>query len=186
MKLRSITLLALLCALSNCVSANIGLPTLEELLNAFIATYAKESRYLKKSVTSITHIDELPPGAQLGYAGNNIGYYYFFPKTWRDLSEPEKEMVYKDPRLKAFIISSRNATRYPADNAEPNPHQKTPSFPVNGFLPSTENTSQVRTAGRTNPTSAVPPKKSPPIVIEIPADELIKDVRYDVFIERIK
>ena len=56
MKLRSITLLALLCALSNCVSANIGLPTLEELLNAFIATYAKESRYLKKSVTSITHI----------------------------------------------------------------------------------------------------------------------------------
>ena len=186
MKLRSITLLALLCAFSNFASANIGLPTLEELLNAFIATYAKESRYLKKSVTSITQIDELPPGAQLGYAGNNIGYYYFFPKTWRDLSEPEKEMVYNDPRLKAFIISSRNATRYPADNAVPNPKQKTPSFPVNGFLPSTENTSQAGTAGRTNPTPEVPPKKSPPIVIEIPAEELITDARYDVFIERIK
>ena len=61
MKLRSITLLALLCAFSNFASANIGFPTLEELLNAFIATYAKETGSLK-----VGHFDHPDRGTAAG------------------------------------------------------------------------------------------------------------------------
>lgn len=192
---KPILIISIVLALQSALSAN-SAPNLEQLLNSFIATYAKESRYLKEGVTSITDVSQIPPGAQLGYANSNLGYYYFFPKTWDKLSDPEKEMVMKDPRLKAFIISSRNSTTYPASTAGPSPQLKTPSFPTNGIA-GTNYKSLERGSSEIvmHPSLAIEKieqayaikeeKEAPVLELEIPAEELIKDIRFDVFIEKI-
>jgi hypothetical protein len=92
-------------------------------INAFLATYAKEEVAWKKDI----HLNETPgriaPGRQLGQSAV-VGYYSFVPKTWDDLSDEGKISVIKDPRLKAFLISSRQGSL--ADVST----NGTPTFPI--------------------------------------------------------
>jgi hypothetical protein len=95
----------------------------QSVLNAFLATYAKEEVAWKKDI----HLNETPgqiaPGRQLGQSAV-VGYYSFVPKVWDDLSDEEKISVIKDPRLKAFLISSRQGSL--ADVSA----DGTPTFPI--------------------------------------------------------
>jgi hypothetical protein len=95
------------------------------VINAFLATYAKEEVAWKKDI----HLNETPgqiaPGRQLGQSAV-VGYYSFVPKTWDDLSVEEKILAIKDPRLKAFLISSRQGSL--ADVSS----DGTPVFPIEG------------------------------------------------------
>jgi hypothetical protein len=81
----------------------------KSVLNAFLATYAKDEVAWKKDI----HLNETPgqiaAGRQLGQSAV-VGYYSFVPKTWDDLSDEGKISVIKDPRLKAFLISSRQGS----------------------------------------------------------------------------
>jgi hypothetical protein len=98
------------------------------VLKAFNATYAKEEVAWKKDI----HLNETPgqiaPGRQLGQSAV-VGYYSFVPKTWDDLSDGEKTSVIKDPRLKAFLISSRQGSL--ADVST----DGTPAFPIEAAKP---------------------------------------------------
>jgi hypothetical protein len=100
----------------------------KSVINAFLATYAKEDVAWKKDI----HLNETPgqiaPGRQLGQSAV-VGYYSFVPKTWDDLSDEEKISVIKDPRLKAFLISSRQGSL--ADVSA----DGTPTFPIEGAKP---------------------------------------------------
>jgi hypothetical protein len=100
----------------------------KSVLNAFLATYAKDAVDWKKDI----HLNETPgqiaPGRQLGQSAV-VGYYSFVPKTWDDLCDEEKVLVIKDPRLKAFLISSRQGSlaNVSADG--------TPTFPIEAAKP---------------------------------------------------
>jgi hypothetical protein len=100
----------------------------KSVINAFLATYAKEEVAWKKDI----HLNETPgqimPGRQLGQSAV-VGYYSFVPKTWDDLSDGEKISVIKDPRLKAFLISSRQGSLADASA------DGTPIFPIEGAKP---------------------------------------------------
>lgn len=100
----------------------------KSVINAFLATYAKDEVAWKKDI----HLNETPgqiaPGRQLGQSAV-VGYYSFVPKTWDDLSDEEKISVIKDPRLKAFLISSRQGSL--ADVST----DGTPTFPIEGAKP---------------------------------------------------
>jgi hypothetical protein len=100
----------------------------KSVLNAFLATYAKDEVAWKKDI----HLNETPgqiaPGRQLGQSAV-VGYYSFVPKTWEDLSDGEKNSIIKDPRLKAFLISSRQASL--ADVSA----DGTPIFPIEAAKP---------------------------------------------------
>jgi hypothetical protein len=107
-------------SLSNCSGRSV--------INAFLATYAKEEVGWKKDI----HLNETPgqiaPGRQLGQSAI-VGYYSFVPKTWDDLNDEEKILAIKDPRLKAFLISSRQGSLANVSAAG------TPVFPVEGVGP---------------------------------------------------
>lgn len=166
-------------------SPSSGYPSAEKLLNAFIATYAKESRYLKKNVRAISNPSQISPGSQLGYAKGRIGYYSFQPKEWSELSDLEKSMVMDDPRLQAFIISNRNSTTYPSQTEGLTPEISEQMFPVNGV---TTNEKSGKTLEDFYTMKEIPKTKDKDqgaIVIELPPHELIKDVKYDVFIEKV-
>jgi hypothetical protein len=100
----------------------------QSVINAFLATYAREEVAWKKDI----HLNETPgqiaPGRQLGQSAV-VGYYSFVPKIWDDLSDEEKISVIKDPRLKAFLISSRQASL--ADVSI----DGTPIFPIEAAKP---------------------------------------------------
>jgi hypothetical protein len=100
----------------------------QSVINAFLATYAKDEVAWKKDI----HLNETPgqiaPGRQLGQSAL-VGYYSFVPKTWDDLTDQEKISVIKDPRLKAFLISSRQGSL--ADVSAGG----TPVFPIEGAGP---------------------------------------------------
>jgi hypothetical protein len=104
----------------------------QSVINAFLATYAKEEVAWKKDI----HLNETPgqiaPGRQLGQSAM-VGYYSFVPKTWDDLSDDERFSVIKDPRLKAFLISSRQGSL--ADVSAGG----TPAFPIDGAGPTPDN-----------------------------------------------
>ena len=85
----------------------------EAVLNAFIATYAKADVAWKKDIRLNENPGQLEPGRQLGQSAT-AGYYSFIPKVWFDLTPDEQIRVLKDPRLKAFLISSRVASTHPA------------------------------------------------------------------------
>ena len=100
----------------------------KSVIDAFLATYAKEEVAWKKDI----HLNETPgqlaPGRQLGQSAV-VGYYSFIPKTWEDLTGEEKTAVIKDPRLKAFLISSRQGSL--ADVSA----DGTVAFPIEGDMP---------------------------------------------------
>ncbi len=100
----------------------------QSVINAFIATYAKEEVAWKKDIRLNETPGQIAPGRQLGQSAI-VGYYSFVPKTWDDLSDEEKIAVIKDPRLKAFLISSRQGSlaNVSADG--------TPVFPIEGSRP---------------------------------------------------
>jgi hypothetical protein len=100
----------------------------KSVLNAFLATYARDEVAWKKDI----HLNETPgriaPGRQLGQSAV-VGYYSFVPKTWDDLSDEEKISVIKDPRLKAFLISSHQASLADVSTAG------TPALPIEAAEP---------------------------------------------------
>ena len=86
----------------------------EAVLNAFIATYAKGDVAWKKDIRLNENPGQLEAGRQLGQSAV-AGYYSFIPKLWSDLTPDEQMRVLKDPRLKAYLISSRVASTHPAE-----------------------------------------------------------------------
>jgi hypothetical protein len=100
----------------------------QSVLNAFLATYAKDEVAWKKDIRLNETPGQIAPGRQLGQSAV-VGYYSFVPKTWDDLSDEEKISVIKDPRLKAFLISSRQGSL--ADVSA----DGTPAFPIEGAKP---------------------------------------------------
>lgn len=80
------------------------------IFNAFIATIAPESAWLKTNITR--DVSEIPPGYQEGYS-KNLGRFAYRPRTWDSLTKPQQERILKDPRLKAFIISMRDPSNQP-------------------------------------------------------------------------
>ena len=95
----------------------------KSVINAFLATYAREEVAWKKDIRLNETPGQIAPGRQLGQSAV-VGYYSFVPKTWDDLSDEEKISVIKDPRLKAFLISSRQGSV--ADVSA----DGTPTFPI--------------------------------------------------------
>jgi hypothetical protein len=108
------------------------------VLNAFLATYAKDEIAWKKDI----HLNETPgqiaPGRELGQSAI-MGYFSFVPKTWDDLTDAQKTDLIKDPRLRAFLISSRlgsltessssTPTVFPIEAAKPSPPTPNPAPP---------------------------------------------------------
>jgi hypothetical protein len=102
------------------------------VLNAFLATFAKETPAWKTDITLTSDPHHIPDGRQLGYSAM-VGYYTFLPKTWDELTDDEKNAVYQDPRLKSFIVSLRNTQNYPALTSAEVPLPNAPSYPVEGY-----------------------------------------------------
>ena len=100
----------------------------QSVLNAFLATYAKEEVAWKKDIRLNETPGQIAPGRQLGQSAV-VGYYSFVPKTWDDLTDEGKISVIKDPRLKAFLISSRRGSL--ADVSDGG----VPVFPIEGAPP---------------------------------------------------
>jgi hypothetical protein len=100
----------------------------QSVINAFLATYAKDEVAWKKDIRLNETPGQIAPGRQLGQSAV-VGYYSFVPKTWDDLSDEEKISVIKDPRLKAFLISSRQGS---LTDLSP---EGTPTFPIEAAKP---------------------------------------------------
>lgn len=107
------------------------------VMNAFLATFAKETPAWKTDIVLTTDSAHVPTGRQLGYS-TMVGYYTFLPKTWEQLTDAEKEIVYNDPRLKPFIVSLRNPQNYPSMTSAEVAVPSAPSYPVEaayGYTP---------------------------------------------------
>lgn len=102
------------------------------VLNAFVATFAKDNPAWKGDIVAIADPSNVPPGRQLGYSAV-LGYYTFIPKTWEQLSEAERQQVYSDPRLKAFLVSLRNYNNYPSMTGAETPRPAFGVYPVDGM-----------------------------------------------------
>ena len=100
----------------------------QSVINAFLATYARGEVAWKKDIRLNEMPGRIAPGRQLGQSAV-VGYYSFVPKTWDELSDEEKISVIEDPRLKAFLISSRQGSL--ADVST----DGTPTFPIEGAKP---------------------------------------------------
>ena len=100
----------------------------QSVINAFLATYAKEEVAWKKDIRLNETPGQIAPGRQLGQSAV-VGYYSFVPKTWDDLSDEEKISAIKDPRLKAFLISSREGSLTDVSA------EGMPVFPIEGVGP---------------------------------------------------
>jgi len=86
----------------------------EATLNAFLATFAKTQPAWKKDILFVDSVARIPPGYQAGYSEPLRKWYIFRAKTWDDLTEAERLAVLKDPRMKSFIVSLRNARVFPS------------------------------------------------------------------------
>jgi hypothetical protein len=126
-KLIYLTIIAL------CSSLHASEGSLEGVLNAFLSTYAKTNLLWKKNIVLTQEPENVPPGFQLGLS-KKVGYYFFVPKTWDDLTDAERNDVMNDPRLTAFIVSLRQATQSaPGDDGKvPLGANGKPMFPVDG------------------------------------------------------
>ncbi len=101
------------------------------VLNAFIATFAKDTPAWKTDAVAIADPSNVAPGRQLGYS-TVVGYYTFVPKRFDELSDMEKADVYADPRLKPFLVSLRNYNNYPTVTGTDIPKPAMPVYPVEG------------------------------------------------------
>ena len=104
------------------------------VLNAFIATFAKDNPAWKSDIVALSDPSNVPAGRQLGYSAV-LGYYSFIPKSWSQLTEGEKQAAYADPRLKPFIVSLRNYNNYPSLTNTDTPRPAFPVYPVEGVRP---------------------------------------------------
>jgi hypothetical protein len=104
------------------------------VMNAFIATFAKDNPSWKSDIVVTSDPRNVAPGRQLGYS-SIVGYYTFLPKTWGELSDMERAAVYADPRLKPFIVSLRNYNNYPALTNTDTPRPAFPVYPIEGMRP---------------------------------------------------
>ena len=113
--------------------ADEGRGNLEAVLNAFLASIAKDHPEYKADIRLWQAGDPVAPGFQVGQSAA-LGSYTFRPKTWGELSDAEKTGVLANPRLKSFIVSLRNARLYPAVSAaNPDDADRPPGwFPVEG------------------------------------------------------
>jgi hypothetical protein len=109
-------LLCVLVLLPDLLLAGENHGNLEAVLNAFIASIAKDHPEYKADLRLWQAGDPVPPGYQLGKS-DALGTYVFRPKVWTDLTDPEKAEVLANPRLKSFIVSLRNERVYPAVSA---------------------------------------------------------------------
>ena len=123
-----VTVLVGLCFTPWSVAESLAGCSGRSVIDAFLATYAKEEVAWKKDIRLNETPGQIAPGRQLGQSAV-VGYYSFIPKTWEDLTEEEKVTVIKDPRLKAFLISSRQGSL--ADVSA----DGTPVFPIEGTKP---------------------------------------------------
>ncbi len=130
MKKALISLLLLICVSAAFAAPNAG--DARSVLNAFISTFAKDNPAWKGDIVAITDPNNVPPGRQLGYSAV-LGYYTFLPKTWDMLTEAERQQVYGDPRLKAFLVSLRNYNNYPSLTGTQTPRPAYPVYPVEGM-----------------------------------------------------
>jgi len=85
----------------------------EAVMNAFLATFAKDNINWRDDIAFTNSPEEIPIGKQLGYS-TTIGYYTYRAKNWEMLNPSEQEEVMNSPKLKSFIIS----LRAPADNPQ--------------------------------------------------------------------
>lgn len=81
-------------------------------MNAFLAIVAKDHVELQTEIKLINQGDDIPAGFQLGRSAL-MDDFTFRPKTWKELTPAEKQLVMKDPKLKSFLISMRGARLYP-------------------------------------------------------------------------
>jgi hypothetical protein len=126
--------LSILALVTLFIGSAIATPTGDAIsvLNAFIATFAKDNPAWKTDVVAIADPANCPPGRQLGYS-SVLGYYSFLPKTWDQLSDGERQGVYNDSRLKAFIVSLRNANNYPTMTNTDAPKPAFGAYPIEGL-----------------------------------------------------
>jgi len=165
------------------------------VLNAFIATYAKAEVAWKKDIRLNENPGQLEPGRQLGQSAV-AGYYSFIPKFWSDLTPDEQIRVLKDPRLKAFLISSRIASTYPVaatgesvfpvEGAAVVPRDPEKS-PVNSFTQSPAFTAAAPDPGNAGAPSAgatagTSGSEATPVIIKVTPNAVLKGqpVRVDI------
>lgn len=111
---------------------------LGSVLNAFIASIAKDNPELKTSIALWTPDTAIPDGHQVGRS-KTMGLYTFRPKAFSELTADEKSAVMKHPQLKAFIVSVRNSRIYPAISAANPAGSVAPGWaPVEGDFSPTE------------------------------------------------
>jgi len=103
------------------------------ILNAFIATFAKDNPGWKTEIVLLEDPRSVPPGKQLGYSKKLKAYYSFRPKFWEELLPEEKANVLHDSRLKSFLVSERNKMIFPSiSNADAEIPTTKRVFPVEG------------------------------------------------------
>lgn len=132
-------LISFLC-LAICAGARAAGPegNLGSVLNAFIASIAKDNPELKTSIALWTPDAPIPDGHQVGRS-KTMGLYTFRPKAFSELTADEKAAVMKHPQLKAFIVSVRNSRIYPAISAANPAGNVAPGWaPVEGDFAPTE------------------------------------------------
>lgn len=115
---------------SGVLTHNGGSDSLESVVDAFLATYAKDNITWKKDIVLTSTPREIPAGRQLGLS-TRVGYYTFVPKTWCDLTEKERTDLFADPRLKAFIVSLATPGSYDKRLAVDSPANKPADFDAN-------------------------------------------------------
>lgn len=149
--------------------------SMKDIVNSFIATYAKTNIAWQKNVLLGIDPSNLAPGTQLGLS-KVVGYYSFEPKTWDDLSSAERNEMLSDARLGAFVISLRNATQPPPgrDGQVPIGENGRPMFPVSGL-------SLDRIASGSSLVDARLRKKQ--VVIDLSAEQLVNksDIQVKTF-----
>lgn len=154
--------------------------TAEAVLNAFISSYAKSDLSWKKDIKLNENPGAIEPGRQLGQSAI-AGYYSFVPKVWTDLTEEEQMRVLKDPRLKAFLISSRTASTHAASATGEN------VFPIEGAAYSLRNpkapTPQPPEAAQIPNGDAMPPaNKADAVIIRVKPTDVLngENLRVDI------
>jgi len=106
-----VILLAAILALSGKAQADAG-ENGESVMNAFLATFAKDNITWRYDIVFTNTPEELPTGKQLGYSPL-IGYYTYRAKTWEMLNQDEQQEVMESPKLRGFIITLRNPNESP-------------------------------------------------------------------------
>lgn len=78
----------------------------DNVINAFLATFAASNPAWIAEVELLRDPADLPPGKRLGHS-SLLGYYAYRPKTVRELTRRERETLLNDPRLRGFVATLR-------------------------------------------------------------------------------